>query len=102
MDSISGHDVGVLQRNKMGLKEGRKKDMQNTLKDLNNHLFAQLERLGDEEMTQEKLNVEVARSEAVVKIASTIIDNANTVLRAVKLKEEGLNADLQLPKMLEG
>ena len=75
--------------------------MQNTLKDLNNHLFAQLERLGDEEMTQEKLNVEVARSEAVVKIASTIID-ANTVLRAVKLKEEGLNADLQLPKMLEG
>lgn len=76
--------------------------MQNTLKDLNNHLFAQLERLGDEEMSQEKLNVEVARSEAVVKIASTIIDNANTVLRAVKLKEEGLNADLQLPKMLEG
>lgn len=100
MDSISSYDVGILQRNKMGLKGG--KGMQNTLKDLNNHLFAQLERLGDEEMTQEKLNVEVARSEAVVKIASTIIDNANTVLRAVKLKEEGLNADLQLPKMLEG
>ena len=76
--------------------------MQNTLKDLNNHLFAQLERLGDEDLSQEKLNREVARSEAVGKIASTIIDNANTVLRAVKLKEEGLNADLQLPKMLEG
>ena len=76
--------------------------MQNTLKDLNNHLFAQLERLGDEDLSQEKLNREVARSEAVVKIASTITDNANTVLRAVKLKEEGLNADLQLPKMLEG
>ena len=71
--------------------------MQNTLKDLDNHLFAQLERLDDQEMTQEKLNAEVARSEAVVKIASTIIDNTNTVLRAVKLKEEGLNADLQLP-----
>ena len=100
MGSPCSYDVGILQRNKMGLKGG--KNMQNTLKDLNNHLFAQLERLGDEEMTQEKLNVEVARSEAVVKIASTIIDNANTVLRAVKLKEEGLNADLQLPKMLEG
>lgn len=68
--------------------------MQNTLKNLNNHLFAKLERFGDEEMTQEKLKVEILRSEAVVKIASIIIDNANTVLRAVKLKEEGLNADL--------
>ena len=89
-------------QNSTTVQNERRKSMQNTLKDLNNHLFAQLERLGDEEMTQEKLNVEVARSEAVVKIASTIIDNANTVLRAVKLKEEGLNADLQLPKMLEG
>ena len=39
--------------------------MQNTAKDLRNHLFAQLERLGDENLTDDQVDTEVKRAKAV-------------------------------------
>lgn len=36
--------------------------MKNTLGDLNNHLFAQLEKLGDDDLTGEELESELKRS----------------------------------------
>ena len=76
--------------------------MKNTLSDLNNHLFAQLERLGDEELSGEELEKEVKRAESITKIARVVIENSNTVLKAIELKSNALYADVVLPKMLEG
>lgn len=76
--------------------------MRNTLGDLNNHLFAQLERLSDEELKGEELKEEIMRAKSVTDIASKIIDNANTVLDAKKLQSETLGrSNVTIPKMLE-
>lgn len=56
--------------------------MKNTLTDLNNHLFAQMERLSDESLKTEQLMFETERSKSLTIIARTIIDNARLVLDA--------------------
>lgn len=43
--------------------------MHNTLKDLNNYLFEQLERLQDDELDDAGLEKEIKRSDAVQKVA---------------------------------
>jgi hypothetical protein len=79
--------------------------VKNTLGDLNNHLFAQLERLSDEDLKGEALQEEIARAKSVTSVASQIIANGNLILDAKKttndfLDEYGIEA--KLPKMLEG
>lgn len=77
--------------------------MKNTLGDLNNHLFAQLERLNDEELTGEDLEKELKRSKGITDLAEKIISNANIVLRATKLKSDLIDDRMDsTPKMLEG
>ena len=76
--------------------------MQNTLGDLNNHLFAQLERLGSEELEGDELKEEILRAKAVTDIAGEIIDNTNTVLDVMKFQAETLGrSSISIPKMLE-
>lgn len=77
--------------------------MRNTLGDLNNHLFAQLERLSDEELTGEELEQEINRAASVNNVAKQIISNGNLVLRAMKQHHEiHGRSDTEFPKMLEG
>ncbi|MDC3412549.1 hypothetical protein [Terrihalobacillus insolitus] len=76
--------------------------MKNTLGDLNNHLFAQLERLSDEELKGEKLAEEITRAKSVNDVAARIISNGSLVLEARKLVEDKMDADVKVPKMLEG
>lgn len=59
--------------------------MQNTLGDLNNHLFAEIERLSEEDLKGEDLKEEIKRADTIAKIGSNIIENANLVLRATSL-----------------
>lgn len=62
--------------------------MQNKLTDLNNHLFAELERLGDEELSDEELDKELKRADAMSKIAQQVISNGQLALHAAELQAE--------------
>ena len=59
--------------------------MKNRLSDLNDHLFAQLERLADEDLTAEKIEQEAKRGEAMVAVADQIIRNAALQIQAAKI-----------------
>lgn len=72
--------------------------MKNTLTDLNNYLFEQLERLQDDSLDDAGLEREIKRSEAVQKVAKTIIDNGNLALQAKKhLDEYGKGDNVKIP-----
>lgn len=61
--------------------------MKNKLTDLNDHLFAQLERLGEEGIDESKIEMEAKRAEAMVQVADQIIRNADLQLKAVTVLE---------------
>jgi hypothetical protein len=70
------------------------KGPRNKLSDLNDHLFMQLERLGDEELKEEELQKEIARAKAITNTAAQIINNASLVLKSQQfLHEYGLVGD---------
>ena len=76
--------------------------MKNTLGDLNNHLFAQLEKLGDEDMSEEELDKEIRRSEAIAKVSEQIIKTGELQFKAMKhMDEYGYEREKAVPKMLE-
>lgn len=59
--------------------------MKNKLADLNNHLFAQLERLSEEDLDAEAIEREASRADAIVKLADQILRGADLNLKAVSL-----------------
>lgn len=74
--------------------------MKNTLADLNNYLFEAIERINDDNLDDAQLEKEIKRSEAVQKIAKTIIDNGNLALQAKKhLDEYGQGDSVALPML---
>lgn len=73
----------------------------NKLSDLNNHLFAQLERLNDEELNEEDLKKEIGRAKAINCIAKNIIENAKTALDGVKFTYEKLPGGKEAPEQFK-
>ena len=76
--------------------------MRNSLADVNNYLFEAIERLNDDDLTDEQLEREIKRTEAVTKVAKTIVDNTNLALNIKKhLDEYGQGENYQIPGMIE-
>lgn len=62
--------------------------MKNTLTDLNNYLFESLERINDDDLTKEELQIELERSKQVVNVSKTVVENARLMLDATKHADE--------------
>lgn len=58
--------------------------MKNKLIHLNNHMFAQMERLSDEGLKGDDLKEELNRSKAISTLATQMINNAALALNAQK------------------
>lgn len=77
--------------------------MNNKLTDLNNHLFAELERLSDEELKGEELEKEIERARAITSVSTQIISNGALALKAEQFKCELISAkEAKVPKFLDG
>lgn len=74
----------------------------NTMSDLNDHLFMELERLSDEDLIGDDLKAEISRAKAITEVGTTIIDNAKTIIEAAKFNDSKIDANAKLPKMLGG
>lgn len=62
--------------------------MKNKLTDLNNHLFMVLERLNDEDISQDQLEKEIIRANSVSRIAKSITESAELIFSAKKYCDE--------------
>lgn len=82
--------------------------MKNTLSDLNNYLFESLERLLDDDLTEEQMQREIIRSKAVASVAETVIHNGELALKTMQhLNDMGYGSGKRdgnlapVPNMLE-
>ena len=68
--------------------------MKNTLTDLNNYLFEQLERLNDDDLDDEALEREIKKTDSIVKVSEKIIENGELAFKTMKhLDDYGYHPD---------
>jgi hypothetical protein len=73
----------------------------NKLIDLNDHLFAQIERLTDEDLKGEDLQNEITRSKAVAALSDKVVQNARIILDAQKMLGKGEFMPNEFPLILK-
>lgn len=73
----------------------------NTLLDLNDHLFMQIERLNDDDLTGSQLAEEVERARAMTGLASQIVGTAGLMLKAVQVNSD-IESEGRVPRILIG
>lgn len=72
----------------------------NTLNTLNTKLFETLDRITDEKLDEATLDKELRRAKSVVEVSSVIIDNAQTLLNAMKMMDVSGRENADMPEML--
>lgn len=78
----------------------------NSLADLNEYLFNALDAITNDDLTPEQLEREIAKSQAIMKVAETVIRNGELALKTMQLVNEyGYTTDnggeVPLPGMLQ-
>ena len=73
----------------------------NKITDLNNHLFAQLEKLNDDDLSPEQIDQECKRAKAMSSIASQILQSSRLTLEAMKLVNEDKINSKHIPELLQ-
>lgn len=71
----------------------------NTLKDLTDILFEQLRRLDNEDLPMEAMEKEIKRSDAIVKVATVLVNTGDLALKAKKIQEDNFRANTKLPAL---
>lgn len=71
----------------------------NSLMDLNNLMFEALERLSDDDLTGEELQIEIKRAKSMASLGKVIVENAAVTLDAKKYADEYCS---DVPKYLLG
>ena len=73
------------------------------LKNLSNvYMFDELDRLSNEDLTGDALMTEIGRANAMTRVAERVIASADIAMRAIKMKDEAMDANFKLPKLLDG
>lgn len=77
--------------------------MKNTLADINNFLFEQLERLNDDDLTEDQLELQLKKTDQIVKVSEKIIANGELAFKAIQHKDKYYGTGGKaLPPMLDG
>ncbi len=74
--------------------------VRNTLDDLSNHLFEQIERLNDSSSSLDKLECEIKRAKSISIISDKIIKTSEVRLKAYEMSQEYEGTHRQMPKLL--
>ena len=74
--------------------------MRNNLSALNDYLFESIERIQSDELSDEELDREIKRAEAVTEVAKVIVQNGELALKAMKHREEYGVERIKIPAML--
>lgn len=68
------------------------------IQDLNKCLFERLDVLNNSDLTEDQLNREIAKTDAIVKVSDAILKNAQLALKAQELFDEyGMNRTVDIP-----
>jgi hypothetical protein len=65
--------------------------MKNKISDLRDHMFAALERLGNEDLTPEQMKTEIERSKAISDVGKVIVESAKAQILFARLTGEGID-----------